>query len=91
MAYLERGQGAPLVLVHGSLSDYRAWALQMEPFGTGYQTIAVSLRHCYTECWDGEGDQFSVRQHADDLSEFVKKLKLVRFIWLRIRVEQMSH
>ncbi len=75
MAYLERGQGTPLVLVHGSLSDYRAWALQMEPFSAGYRTIAVSLRHCYPEHWDGEGDKFSVRQHADDLSKFVKKLK----------------
>jgi len=75
MAYLERGQGTPLVLVHGSLSDYRAWAPQMEPFSAGFQTIAICLRHCYPECWDGEGDKFSVRQHADDLSEFVKKLK----------------
>ena len=75
MAYLERGQGTPLVLVHGSLSDYRAWTLQMEPFSEGYHTIAVSLRHCYPEYWDGEGDKFSVRQHADDLSKFIKKLK----------------
>jgi esterase len=74
MAYLERGQGTPLVLVHGSLSDFRAWALQMEPFSADYQTIAVSLRHCYPEYWDGEGAKFSVRQHADDLSVFVKKL-----------------
>lgn len=75
MAYLERGQGMPLVLVHGSLSDYRTWALQMEPFSARYHTIAVSLRHCYPECWDGEGNKFSVRQHAEDLSIFVKKLK----------------
>ncbi len=74
MAYLERGQGAPLVLVHGSLSDYRAWALQMESFSEGYRTFAVSLRHCYPERWDGKGDKFSVYQHADDLSVFVKKL-----------------
>jgi pimeloyl-ACP methyl ester carboxylesterase len=74
MAYLKRGQGTPLVLVHGSLSDYRAWALQMESFSMGYQTFAVSLRHCYPECWDGKGDKFSVHQHADDLSVFVKKL-----------------
>lgn len=74
MAYLERGQGMPLMLVHGSLSDYRVWALQMESFSVGYQTIAVSLRHCYPECWDGEGDKLSVHQHADDLSVFVKKL-----------------
>ena len=30
MAYLECGQGIPLVLVHGSLNDYRAWTTQMD-------------------------------------------------------------
>lgn len=74
MAYLECGQGAPLVLIHGSLNDYRAWALQMVPFGEFFRTIAVSLRHCYPEYWNGDGGTFSVRQHADDLAEFVKKL-----------------
>ncbi len=75
MAYLERGQGTPLVLVHGSLNDYRAWASQMEKFSVGYRAIAVSLRHSYPERWNGAGDNFSVRQHADDLSVFVKELK----------------
>jgi len=74
MAYLERGQGIPLVLVHGSLSDYRAWAFQMESFSAGYRTFAVSLRHCYPEHWNGQGDKFSVCQHTDDLSVFIKKL-----------------
>lgn len=74
MAYLECGQGAPLVLIHGSLNDYRAWAHQMAPFGERFRSIAVSLRHCYPECWNGEGGTFSVRQHADDLAGFLKKL-----------------
>jgi pimeloyl-ACP methyl ester carboxylesterase len=74
MTYLECGQGAPLVLIHGSLNDYRAWAFQMEPFGECFRTIAVSLRHCYPECWNGGGGTFSVRQHADDIAVFVKKL-----------------
>jgi pimeloyl-ACP methyl ester carboxylesterase len=74
MAYLECGQGAPLVLIHGSLNDYRAWAFQMEPFGEYFRTIAVSLRHCYPECWNGDGGMFSVGQHADDLAVFIKEL-----------------
>jgi pimeloyl-ACP methyl ester carboxylesterase len=30
MAYLEYGQGVPLVLIHGSLNDFRVWKFQMK-------------------------------------------------------------
>lgn len=74
MAYVEQGGGVPLVLVHGSLSDYRSWTPQMEPFGRVYRTIAVSLRHCYPERWDGSGGDFSIAQHAEDLAAFIQAL-----------------
>jgi len=74
MAYIECGEGEPLLLVHGSLSDYRVWSFQMRPFSRYYRTIAVSLRHFYPEQWNGEGDDFSLRQHVNDLHEFVRLL-----------------
>jgi pimeloyl-ACP methyl ester carboxylesterase len=74
MAFVERGQGAPLVLVHGTLGDYRVWTLQMEPFGARYRTIAVSLRHCWPEPWDGEGDDFTVQQHTADVAALISGL-----------------
>ena len=66
----------PLVLVHGSLSDYRSWETQVEFFSKRYRTIALSLRHCYPELWNGEGDRFSIRQHAGDLAIFIKNLNI---------------
>jgi pimeloyl-ACP methyl ester carboxylesterase len=75
MAYVEKGEGVPIVLVHGTLSDYRYWRTQMEPFGASYRVIAVSLRHAYPEPWNGEGDDFSVEQHSRDLLAFIKGLK----------------
>ncbi len=74
MAYVERGTGVPLLLVHGTLGDYRAWTLQMEPFGARYRTIAVSLRHCWPERWSGEGDDFTVQQHTADVAGFIAAL-----------------
>ena len=43
-AYAERGAAVPVVLVHGSLNDYRSWAAQMAPLGERYRVIALSSR-----------------------------------------------
>lgn len=75
MAFVERGAGAPLLLVHGTLCDYRYWAQHMEPLGAHYRTIAVSLRHCWPEKWDGEGDDFTVQQHITDIASFIRELE----------------
>ncbi len=74
MSYVETGQGAPLLLVHGSLCDYRFWRPQMEPLAAQRRVIAVSLRHYWPESWDGRGAGFSPQQHADDLAAFVTTL-----------------
>ncbi len=74
MAFVERGTGVPLVLVHGTLGDYRTWAGQMQPFGAHCRTIAVSLRHCWPERWDGEGDDFTVQQHIEDVAALIAAL-----------------
>ncbi|MGK7871456.1 alpha/beta fold hydrolase [Falsiroseomonas sp. E2-1-a20] len=75
MAYIEQGAGDPLVLVHGSLSDYRHWAPQMEDFAAaGFRTVAVSLRHYWPENWDGIGRSFTVDQHVADLADFITAL-----------------
>jgi len=71
MHYEERGTGPPLLLVHGSLSDYRGWRDQMPAFSACYRTLAVSLRHCYPERWDGHGGDFTVARHAADLASFI--------------------
>jgi esterase len=74
MAFVERGTGAPLLLVHGTLGDSRSWAPQMQPFGAHFRTIALSLRHCWPERWDGDGDDFNVQQHTRDVAAFIAAL-----------------
>ncbi len=76
MAYRESGTGAPFLLVHGSLNDYRYWDSQVPVFAAQYRVIAVSLRHYFPERWDGRGEDFSILQHADDVAEFIRRLDL---------------
>lgn len=74
MAFVERGAGAPLLLTHGTLCDYRYWTQEMAPFGAHHRTLAFSLRHCWPEEWDGDGDDFTVQQHAADVAGFIEAL-----------------
>lgn len=77
LAYVEAGARLPaLLLVHGSLGDYRSFQSQMAPLAAHARTIAVSLRHCWPERWDGQGGGFTVERHADDLAALVDAMKL---------------
>lgn len=76
MAYAEEGEGVPLVLVHGSLSDYRCWAPQMAQLGQSFRVLALSLRHHYPEQWDGTGNGYTVPQHVHDIAEFIRALQV---------------
>ena len=73
MAYLDIGSGAPLVCVHGSLNDFRAWAPVLKPFSAGRRLIAPSLRHYFPEHWDGQGGKFTMAQHVDDMIAFISR------------------
>jgi len=76
LAYREQGSGPPLILIHGSVNDYRAWEQQLPVFAREHRTFAISLRHCYPEHWDGSGGDFTVSRHADDVAAFVLGMQL---------------
>jgi len=76
MAYQDHGAGVPLVLVHGAFCDYRLWPCQLEAFSKQHQVLNVSLRHYFPEVWNGADNDFSLAQHADDLSVFIEQMAL---------------
>ena len=76
MAYLDVGQGPPLLCVHGSLCDFRIWSSVLGPLSKQRRVIAPSLRHFFPDHWDGAGDTYSIAQHVDDLIGFIEKLDI---------------
>lgn len=76
MAYIEKGQGEPLLLIHGALQDYRTWLTHINEFSEYNRTIAVSLRHYYPEKWDGRDTDLGIHQDVDDMAAFIGKLGL---------------
>src|SRR5262245_57033706 len=76
LPYLEVGHGEPLVLVHGSLGDYRSWRRQLDAFAAHYRVIAYSRRYHYPSRWPGAGPEYSPRLHAADLARLIEALEL---------------
>ncbi len=74
MAYIEVGEGPPLVCVHGSLCDFRVWSPVLGPLSRRHRVIALSLRRFFPEHWDGIGGGFTIAQHAVDLVAFIEGL-----------------
>jgi esterase len=78
MAYLDAGRGAahnpPLVLVHGTLGDFRTWNAVLGPLTKRHRVIALSLRRFFPEHWDGVGNDYLMAQHVDDVIGFIGKL-----------------
>jgi pimeloyl-ACP methyl ester carboxylesterase len=74
MAYLEVGQGHPLVCVHGTLGDFRTWYAVLGPLSKKHRVISVSLRHFFPEHWNGVGDDYRMAQHVDDVIAFIEQI-----------------
>lgn len=75
LTYLEQGQGAPVVFVHGVLSDYRVWEGQREPVAQRYRYIVLTQRYYGVSPWPDRGEKFSLATHVDDLAAFIRGLK----------------
>lgn len=78
LTYVEQGEGNPVVLVHGSLGDYRSWGPQIEAFSQLYRVIAYSRRRHWPNAWPSYGTGCSVEEHASDLGAFLDALGLDR-------------
>ena len=75
--YIDIGEGEPVVLVHGSLGDYRTWGKQMDTFSSKYRVIAYSRRYAYPNNKNvSDSADFSITPHTKDLNELLKALNL---------------
>ena len=76
LAWVARGRGAPVVLVHGSGADLRTWGHQMDPLASGgFRAIAYSRRYHHPNAPpDAEAPPYRAALHAADLAAFIQAL-----------------
>jgi non-heme chloroperoxidase len=77
LAYVEVGQGEPVIFVHGGLQDYRMWLKHLPRFAGRYRAIAYSRRNNYPNETSPDGTPDGAADvHGEDLAAFVRALGL---------------
>jgi pimeloyl-ACP methyl ester carboxylesterase len=74
LAYRERGEGEPVVFVHGGLSDLRTWEQQLPIVGRSYRAIAYSRRFARPNADIAPGADDPMPAHVEDLAAFLREV-----------------
>ncbi len=73
--FVEKGKGELVVLIHGSLGDYRDWKRQMEPLSkSGFRALTYSRRNHYPNPWKDYPLNYSLKTERDDLVGILQEL-----------------
>lgn len=74
LAYREQGEGEPVVFVHGTASDLRAWTQQVPAIGASYRAVAYSRRYARPNIDIAPGIDDRMLPHVDDLIAFLEAI-----------------
>lgn len=73
--YVDVGKGETIILVHGSLGDYRVWLPHLDTMSKNYRVISYSRRFAYpNKQVINDSADYSVTPHANDLAAFIQTL-----------------
>jgi pimeloyl-ACP methyl ester carboxylesterase len=75
-AYVEKGRGVPILLVHGSLGDFTMWSAQMDALARNHRVIALSRRYHWPNVLKEEPKDYTPQLHANDVAAFIRALEL---------------
>jgi pimeloyl-ACP methyl ester carboxylesterase len=71
IAYLRRGEGPPLVLVHGTAADHSRWAPVLPAFKQRFTVYAIDRRG---RGGSGDSEDYAIEREFEDVAEVVDSL-----------------
>jgi len=74
ISYVEAGSGPIVVLIHGSVSDYREWSTLVSALSKHYHVIAYSRRYHSPNAAPGADADAGLDLQVDDLSKIMKAI-----------------
>ena len=73
--YVDVGKGETIILIHGTLGDYREWLPHLDTFSKNHRVIAYSRRYAYpNKQVINDSADYTVIPHAEDLASFIQSL-----------------
>ena len=76
IAFERRGEGSPLVLLHGGLSDHREWRRQLDALSDAFTIVAWDAPGCGNS--SDPPETFRLPDYADRLAGLIRALGLER-------------
>lgn len=74
--YLSKGQGEPIILIHGAMCDYRYWEKTIESLSKTNRVIAFSSRHHFPNSSLTDLSDYTYENHVSDLFALIEFLDL---------------
>jgi len=74
LAYVEAGEGQPVIFVHGIPTDYRAWTGQIGPFSSKYHVISYSRRLAQPNRNEMDYAKSTIENNSADLVGLIEQL-----------------
>lgn len=72
----DQGEGQPVLLVHGSVSDHRTWQAQIDVFAERFRVVAYSRRYHWPNTPIAVGADYAMRAQVADLEAVIEALGL---------------